>query len=758
MSRISLFSAVLLVVLSLAIAVTPTWAQGGSGSISGRVTDVSGAVLQGAQVDLQPKAAASAVTNQQGEFTILNLPAGNYTVTVSYVGFAAFTKDVAVSAGAAARLDAVLGAASATQEVEVFAEREHGEAEAINRQFTSPNILQVLPVEVITSLPNTNIADALGRLPSVTLERDEGEGKYVQIRGLEPRLSNVTVNGVDVPSSEAGVRQIKLDSIPANLVESVEINKTLSANQDGDAIGGSVNLVTKTAGEKPTLYINGIGGYTPIDEGRTLTEMDSTIGQRFGAQKKFGVLFGASYDWNGRGIDDIENGLDAPSINGTFQPVITGIDLREYAYYRERLGFAGSADYKLADGGGLYVRGLYSHFNNFGDRWVYSPAPGTYTSPTDAGTGTVSYNASIRRPVEIIGSLAAGGKHVLSKSWLSYDLSISRSTEGDKGYSQADFAPTNSSPLATIPYTLDWTNPHTPKLIPASGINIFDTKQYYMADINVSHNFAAQLNLQGAIAAAHTYSVGGHFGIFELGFKIRNAHKFEDAAQDNYNTTFDPTSTSPDPALQLSGFQGSFRDSNYYDKIYSFGPTANYGKIRSFFNANRNNTSLFQIDQQGTLLNTISNSYNLVERITAGYAMNTLEFGRVRLQTGLRFEATGEDVKGNQVLLDSNGNLCGTAIPTRLAEGLARRLHHFAGHRLISIRFQASSSAMLWATTPPSALSMAAASPARTSATYRRFSTLMPAKIQWLPEIRTSKPRMPTTTICSMSRLCVHSA
>ena len=248
----------------------------------------------------------------------------------------------------------------------VYAERQHGEAEAINRELTSPNILQVLPVEVITSLPNTNIADALGRLPSVTLERDEGEGKYVQIRGLEPRLSNVTVNGVNVPSSEAGVRQIKLDSIPANLVESVEINKTLSANQDGDAIGGSVNLVTKTASEKPTLYINGIGGYTPIVGGRSLTEMDATIGQRFGASKKFGVLFGASYDWNGRGIDDIEPGIDTNDFGaaGGIQPVVPGIDLREYRYYRERLGFAGSVDYKLSDGGGLYLRGLYSHFNN----------------------------------------------------------------------------------------------------------------------------------------------------------------------------------------------------------------------------------------------------------------------------------------------------------------------------------------------------------------------------------------------------------
>src|SRR6202030_2893204 len=84
---------------------------------------------------------------------------------------------------------------------------------------------------VINSLPNTNVADAVGRLPSVSLERDEGEGKYVQIRGTEPRLSNVTINGVNVPSPEGVVRNIKLDAVPANLVERIEVFKTLSASQ-----------------------------------------------------------------------------------------------------------------------------------------------------------------------------------------------------------------------------------------------------------------------------------------------------------------------------------------------------------------------------------------------------------------------------------------------------------------------------------------------------------------------------------------------
>jgi outer membrane cobalamin receptor len=149
-------------------------------------------------------------------------------------------------------VEAKLDVEAQSLEVLVTAERASGEAEAVNRELVADNIVQVLPAEVIRSLPNANMADALGRLPSVTIERDEGEGKYVQIRGTEPRLANLTIDGVNTPSPESGVRQIKLDAIPADIVESVEINKTLQANMDPDGIGGSVNLVTKTAGERPT--------------------------------------------------------------------------------------------------------------------------------------------------------------------------------------------------------------------------------------------------------------------------------------------------------------------------------------------------------------------------------------------------------------------------------------------------------------------------------------------------------------------------
>jgi len=381
---------------SLLILSATAIAQTSKGTISGVVKDGQGAVLPGARIELQP-AVHPLVSDGQGAFTLTDVPAGAYTVTISYVGFAPYSGTLTVVAGQAARIDATLKVATKNEEVLVTAERPRGEAEAINRTRAAENILQVLPAEVIVSLPNANIADALGRMASVTIERDEGEGKYVQIRGTEPRLSNTMVDGVSIPSPESGVRQIKLDTIASDLVDSVEINKTLQANIDGDGIGGSVNLVTKTAGDTPTVVLYGIGGNTPIIGGRTVDQFGGTLGKRFGAQKKLGALLGGTYDYNGRGINDIE---PVPTA-GSAAPHYDSIDLRDYVYDRTRWGMTGTLDYKLGEGSYVSLRGLFSTFRNWGHKWVYTLVDGDVPV----------YSQDWRRPNLAIGSLGRQAPH-----------------------------------------------------------------------------------------------------------------------------------------------------------------------------------------------------------------------------------------------------------------------------------------------------------------------------------------------------------
>ncbi len=654
-----------LVSLSSALLVLPdrSVAQERKGSISGRVTDNSGGVLQGAQIELQPKN-VSLASNGQGEFFINDLEPGSYTLAVTYVGFKSFTTPVTVVGGQTANVEAKLEVESQNLEVLVTAERASGEAEAVNRERSADNILQVLPADVLRSLPNANMADALGRLPSVTIERDEGEGKYVQIRGTEPRLANVTIDGVNTPSPESGVRQIKLDAIPADIVESVEINKTLQANMDPDGIGGSVNLVTKTAGERPTVNLSGMGGYTPIVNGRGLVETTGTVGQRFGANKRSGVLIGGSYDWNGRGIDDLEPVPDIAAFpGGTTARYFEAIDIREYRYYRSRWGLAGSADYKLAEGSNIYIRGLFSDFKNYGDRWVYSLTDnttgiqllGSNGCATDASGTTVppcagvpSFNAQIRRPDYAVGSILLGGKHVLSTTWYAWDLSAARSRQiGQIGDRTASFN-ADGLPSSSCQYDLANTkNLYLPQWSPSCFTEAYTNQSNFpLHRMQINHGLAAQLNLQGSGAVAKRYHLGSHLSTIEIGGKFRNAHKFANTSTDN----FSPSGTGT--PLLLSQFSSKLSNSNYYDGAYKLGPNPGFTDIYNAFvadkSANPGNYSLFT---------DTSSQFDFIEKVSAGYVMNTIDFNRVRLVAGVRFEGTNLDTR--TPIVDANGNITG---------------------------------------------------------------------------------------------------
>jgi TonB-dependent receptor len=621
-----------------------TMAQGRKGTISGHVTDHSGGVLKGAQVSLEPTS-VNTVSDVQGQFFFNGFNPGSYTLTITYVGFAPLTETVEVKAGETANADAELQVQSQNLQVLVTAPRPSAEVTAINEERTADNIVQVLPANVIRSLPNANMADALGRLPSVTLERDEGEGKYVQIRGTEPRLTNTTVNGINVPSPESGVRQIKFDAIPADIVESVAINKTLQANMDGDGIGGSVNLVTKTAGERPTISLSEMGGYTPIAVGRGLTETAGTIGRRFGSEKRFGLLIGGSYDWNGRGIDDIEPVADVATLpGGSTERYFESLDVRQYLYYRSRWGLAGSADYKLAEGSNIYIRGLYSDFKNYGDRWVYSvndnttgiqllDSNGCETDSSGATiqpcTGTPSFNVSIRRPDITIGSLTLGGKHVLTTTWYSWNVSASRSSFTNVSPGQANF----SSTLDTSACQFDpsaTTNVYLPQFTPNCFTEAYNAANYTLDRITNDHGLSAQLNLQVDAAMAKRYHLGSRVATIEIGGKFRNGHKFDDS----YSNRLDPNTS-----ISMSQFPSQFSNSNFYSGAYQLGPGPTYQDVLAFANANPTEFTAT------SSLGSDPANYGLTERVSAGYIMNTIDFSsRVRLVAGVRFEGTNLDI------------------------------------------------------------------------------------------------------------------
>ena len=631
--------------LSVGLLCSSALAQGTKALITGTITDPAGIAVQGAELNLEPLA-IKVVSGERGDFRLPEVPAGKYTLSATYVGFETVVQPVEVTAGQKLNLDVALKIRSAVDSILVNAALPNGEAEAINQTRTADNILQVMPSEVIRSLPNANVADAIGRFPSVTLYRIEGEGVYIQVRGTEPRLTNVTVDGITIPAPEPTVRQVRLDVIPSDMVGSIQMNKTLQANMDGNGIGGSVNLVTREAGERPTINLYGDGGYTNILNGRGSYDFGGTAGKRFGSTKKFGLIGNAVFDYNGRGIDNIQPGLDPLSTFAT--PFYDNDTIREYRYYRSRYGFDGSADYRLDNKTTFYGHAFYSDLKDWGDKWYYEPQSAVITGtaaapiyPTAATKGSdPKFYTSSKRPNASVGTLILGGRTVHNDSLFLYQISASRSYEIDSaGNPKADFSWVGANTYCnyTPSSQTDVYRPHFANCDNTSSSPLLNAANWQFKDITISAGKNTQLNLAAQTSYEKDYRSWGYNNVFETGFKFTNGHQTQDSTEKVYdNFTNAPLMTS---------LLDTFSNSDYFNGSYFGG---RYGQVSNFISAQNYtlNNLTGNLDGQKTAADIYPNLFHTVEQITAGYLMNTTDLGKLHAQVGLRIENTRDLTSG----------------------------------------------------------------------------------------------------------------
>ena len=622
-------------------------AQADRGSVAGTVTEPSKAVLQGAQVLLQP-GGQTAITDAQGGYILSGVKPGHYALQISYIGFQPFSTELDVTAGMILKTDASLSIGSASSEVTVRPEREVGEAESLNRQRVAVNIVQVLPSEVINSLPNVNIADAAGRLPSVSIVRDEGEGKWVQIRGTEPRLNNVTVDGVQLPAPE-NVRYVKLDTIPADLVESIELNKTLTADMNGDGIGGSLNLVTRQATDQPYFALEGLFGHTPINGTRQQNQEFGTYGRRFFADK-LGVLGTGSYDYNARGINDIEPSQSVNNIvNSAGNTVATvnspnGIDLRDYYYDRSRYGAGGTVDYKFDEHTTAYFKGLYSYLDDFGEDSINRLTFGNFISATQTDqTGNTVYENIYRRPVQEIFSTSIGARKEAGQSTFSGHVAYSQA-KITGGFTTSQFngitpgtsldGSTQQNGVAFNTATSDVFLPGTRVTATPNNVNIYDGRQYSLNNINFQDNHTFERDVEGQLDYGRGYTLGPNFGTWQAGFQVRDVIKNQ---LDNQ-----PSATAVSTNILLTQFPSNRDEADYYMGHYQVGPQSQATSILAFYNAN---PGQFQVTPGGGQPD-LQADFHVSERVYAGYLENTITHGRFRYNSGVRMESTTDGVFG----------------------------------------------------------------------------------------------------------------
>lgn len=634
------------------------FAQQDEGTIRGHVTDTTHAGVLAAQLRVNGTPLGGA-TDESGAFEIPHVPSGTRMVIVQRIGFVTDSVRVDVRAGAATTFDVTLRRSTqrlASMIISTSPRLNETQAQALEKQRNADNIVQVLSGDVIRSLPNANAAEAIARMPGISTERDEGEGKFVQIRGTEPRLSNVTVDGVHIPGTQTGARVAKLDDVPTDILGAIEVSKTLAADQDADAIGGSVNLVTKLPEGAPRGYFASQFGQATL-ESRSQGQASAMWGGRFGDDRRLGMLFGATYDHNNRGINDLELGWNS---NAAGKPIPVEWDQRDYLYDRTRVGANAALDYRYADGSTTFFKGMWSKFDNFGTRYRYDVSSGGDSAQASSGAagiatgGAFVRETSNRTPVEQMFAFTGGGKKLFGATEMNYQLNYSGTRSSSHDYRTSDFEFDGPS------FRYDGTNRFYPSFSVLGAANVaavVTPSNYSLTNYSISEGKTAANELGGQVDATFRYTLADHGASLKIGAKYRD----EDRDNVNLNTSFNATGT-----VLLSSILGSFSDPNYYKDLapgFAIGPQANHPALTNFENAN---PGLFA-NATNPVKDSLGN-FTGGEKVGAAFAMQTWDVGALRVNTGLRLENTEVNFSGNVATTPANasGQATGSATVARV--------------------------------------------------------------------------------------------
>lgn len=324
------------------------------GGIKFKIKDEQNFNLPGASIALLP-GRHGGTTNQAGELVLTGITPGEYKIVITYIGFETAEKAIVVTNSLQEQTITLRFRSTLSQEVVVTSDRLPGQARALNQQRNNLNLSNIISADQIGRFPDANIGDAIKRVPGVTMQNDQGEARNIIIRGMGPELNAVSLNGERIPSAEGDNRRVQMDLVPSDMIQTVVVNKTLTADVDADAIGGSVNLITRAP--LNGLRISGTlaGGFSPIRNGFIGTA-NFVAGNRF-AENKLGVIVSGSYNTNDYGSDNVEAVWNK---DATGKLYIADHDIRSYDVKRIRRALATTLDYKINPKNTIYLTGSYN--------------------------------------------------------------------------------------------------------------------------------------------------------------------------------------------------------------------------------------------------------------------------------------------------------------------------------------------------------------------------------------------------------------
>lgn len=602
------------------------------GNIRGRITDSEKQVLPGATVMIEDL--HTGVTSDiNGYYSLSNLKPGTYKVKITYVGYSPKTYTIKVG-NKSVEQDITLDAGKELNEV-VVTGAFYGQRKAMQMQKESMGVTNVVSADQVGKFPDSNIGDALKRINGVNVQYDQGEARFGQVRGTAADLTSVTVNGNRIPSAEGGTRNVQLDLIPSDMIQTIELNKVVTADMDGDAIGGEINLVTKDTPNHRVMNFNVGSGYSWISKKPTW-DLAATLGSRF-FNNKLGVMASLSYQYAPAGSDNtefeyVEN--DDKSLS------LKEAQVRQYYVTRERQSYSLALDYQFNAFHKIAFKGIYNRRNDWENRYrlSYKKLDGKASKQsavieTKAGTPNQK-NARLERQQTMDYTLS--GEHHFGSLKMDWAGSYSRATEDRPNERYAAYQ------IKGIDLAADFADagekqPYYTKPLPA-----LDDSRWQLSKLTNSDQNIAEDEWKGRLNFTLPLTNGLYGNTVRMGAKYTSKEKTRTRIFHDYD---------PDEVLG-----SNWRDNTSLQIRHGFMPGSKYPVGTPFITTG----TLAKIDfsklNGSENLEEEAGNYKIREQITAGYLRFDQKLGkRLSATVGLRVERTDLKTSGFNVNVDADG-------------------------------------------------------------------------------------------------------
>jgi TonB-dependent receptor len=623
----------------LLLALAPGALEAQTGTVTGQVLDDrTGLVLPGAYVSVEGSP-RSVLSDRSGRFTLVNAPAGSQAVVVRYMGYAEARQMVTIPEGGSASLTfRLLTEALAIDGIDVVGTRD-GQARALQQQRSAPNITNIVAADQIGRFPDANIGDAMKRIPGIAVAVDQGEARFGLIRGTEPRLNSITLNGERVPSAEGEVREVQLDLIPADMVQSIEVTKAVTPDMDADAVGGSVNIVTRQDPPERRISATLGSGYNALS-GDPMA-LGSLIYADRAADGRLGFVLSASAFNHQLGSDNIEAAWDQGAGGRAF---IEEMDVRRYDVQRLRRSVSTALDYRLSDVSSLNFRVMYNHRDDWENRFrlryvLDEPNPdgtvaGAIRRQTKGGGPDVKYT---RLEDQRVLSLQGGGEHLLAERLrVNWSAGYGRASEDRPDERYVEWQASN------VVMTEDISDPRKPQFTPVAAASVAPDR-FNFRRIEYQNSFTEEEDLTARLDFAFPLMSSAGNSEFRFGARLRNKTKFRD--NDFFRAIPQDGSLANLGASDTDNFTREHLAGNY--------PYGTFTRPEALGDLDVLNPAAFRLQDRPDEY--AAGNYDASESILAGYLLWDREFaGGLSLIAGVRVERTGIEYEGVEYDADTD--------------------------------------------------------------------------------------------------------